>query len=245
MDKYILTTTDSIILVLFGSYATYSTYFMFDYYLKKYSGSYQKLNEEKQFYVLSNLIKSGLLFVYTPFSFITLTKIIITNPNKSNWQHQMTLIHNLGSMYIIPDFVSLFQVKRMQWNTWFHHICVVVFGMINISNRYDTDSVWNAIVVYAIFSTFSYAVNFLLASRFLGVSNWFRQTMSSISFAIYTICCFLNWIWQVNYLYYLSYLGFFWSILIYSFLITFMIYDDLVLLNWLRKQCLISWQKSD
>uniref|UniRef100_A0A7S4F235 Uncharacterized protein n=1 Tax=Chrysotila carterae TaxID=13221 RepID=A0A7S4F235_CHRCT len=86
---------------------------------------------------------------------------------KDEWNTQR--IRNLGVLYAIPDFVSLFLVSRMAFSTKLHHVCVVVFMVANLFNDYSDDGVGRALVVYAVFSTFAYLVNLLLASRFLQV----------------------------------------------------------------------------
>uniref|UniRef100_A0A6S9XHZ7 Uncharacterized protein n=1 Tax=Chrysotila carterae TaxID=13221 RepID=A0A6S9XHZ7_CHRCT len=44
---------------------------------------------------------------------------------RDEWNTQR--IRNLGVLYAIPDFVSLFLVSRMAFSTKLHHVCVVVF----------------------------------------------------------------------------------------------------------------------
>jgi len=84
-----------------------------------------------------------------------------------NDEWRTTSIRNLGVLYAIPDTVSLLLVERMALTTRIHHLCVIVFMVINLFNDYSERNVWRALVVYAVFSTFAYLVNLLLASRFL------------------------------------------------------------------------------
>ena len=70
-----------------------------------------------------------------------------------------------GCLYAVLDFVSLLLVKRLSWSTIIHHVCVCVFNVVSISNDYAEENVCRLLVVYAVFSTFAYLVNLLLASR--------------------------------------------------------------------------------
>ena len=51
--------------------------------------------------------------------------------------------------------------------------------------------------MYAIFSTFAYLVNLLLASRFLPVSPKLSLTLSALALLVYSGCLGVNWAWQV------------------------------------------------
>uniref|UniRef100_A0A6S9XHW2 Uncharacterized protein n=1 Tax=Chrysotila carterae TaxID=13221 RepID=A0A6S9XHW2_CHRCT len=66
---------------------------------------------------------------------------------RDEWNTQR--IRNLGVLYAIPDFVSLFLVSRMAFSTKLHHVCVVVFMVANLFNDYSDDGVGRALVVYA------------------------------------------------------------------------------------------------
>ena len=104
-----------------------------------------------------------MLLSYTPVAARTLYLGMV------NDEWRTTSIRNLGVLYAIPDTVSLLLVERMALTTRIHHLCVIVFMVINLFNDYSERNVWRALVVYAVFSTFAYLVNLLLASRFLAV----------------------------------------------------------------------------
>ena len=85
----------------------------------------------------------------------------------------------MGTLYAIPDFVSLFMVKRMANSTIAHHVCCA-----SSTSRYLTTTKHNimrCIVIYAIF-LYLRIVNLLLASRFLNVTDIvsaFQRTRAS------------------------------------------------------------------
>ena len=155
MENYVVTANQHLVVFGVGSYMVFSSYFLVHFYLCKLSSSYKLVPEGKQFYVLSNLIKSGVLLAYCPLAVDVLWKTIVLD----QWPNQR--IRNLGCMYAIPDFVSLLLVRRMGWTTIIHHVCVLVFNFISVYNDYGEDNVCRLIVVYAVFSTFAYLVNLL------------------------------------------------------------------------------------
>lgn len=244
MEFYIINSDSYFFLFFIGSYLIYSLYFVLNYHLKKCSISYNLLNsEEEQFYVLSNLIKSGLLCIYTPLAFMLLKNIIVYDI----WDNNRIL--TLGSLYALPDFVSLFVVKKMQKNTIIHHVCVCIFYLIHINNDYTEKNVCRLLVVYSIFSTFSYLVNFLLASRYLKFSNNYnfdtiiKKILIYCSLRVYVLCCGINWIWHLLYVYkminenynvfktYFSYNHI--TVYIYLTVISLVVYDDIILIKYL------------
>ena len=86
----------------------------------------------------------------------------------------------MGTLYSIPDFVSLFMVSRMATTTIVHHIVVCVFNCVSLYNDYQVNNVVRAIMVYAVWSTFAYLVNLLLASRFLNTSPVVSMVLSAL-----------------------------------------------------------------
>jgi len=211
-----------------GSYVVFSSYFVMDYYMARLSTSYNAIPDDKKFYVLSNLVKSGVLLAYSPICI----KLLYLTLAHGEWSTPR--IRNMGVLYAIPDFVSLLLVKRMSMSTKVHHVCVVLFMLVNLFVEYEQESVGRALVVYAIFSTFAYLVNLLLASRFLAISARLSLAMSALALVVYGACLGINWTWQ------LAFLGRLWMrdhtslpLYVYMALISMVVYDDIVLIKWL------------
>ena len=163
LEVYVVSARAHFAVFAVGTYVVFSSYFVADYFLARQSTSYARIPDDKKFYVLSNLIKSAVLTAYTPQAAYLLYQAI----HLDEWSTPR--IRSLGVLYAIPDFVSLFLVQRMALTTKAHHVCVVIFMVINLYNDYAHENVCRALVVYAVFSTFAYLVNLLLASRFLPV----------------------------------------------------------------------------
>merc|ERR1712005_16982 len=102
----------------------------------------------------------------------------------------------MGTLYAIPDFVSLIVVTRMATSTKIHHVVVIIFNIISCYNDYNNVNVVRAIMVYAVFSVFAYLVNLLLASRFVQTSLVTKFILSLLALLIYAACCGFNWSWQ-------------------------------------------------
>ena len=262
MQLYVITYQHSVLLFGVGSLLTFCSYFVMNFYLEKYSDSYNSIPNDRRFYVLSNLIKSALLLIYTPHA-IQMLKVLnylpevlvptrlpfelygtgdsYTNFAISQQESFVTTIHNMSALYAIPDFVSMLLVPNMAWSTRIHHIVVVLFVAVIFTQSFDYPSVWIGVVVYGIYSSFSYLVNFLLASRFLPVTKVTEALLQSGSLVIYSICCVLNWTWQayfaINLVWSQEYRDWYWwkfEIVIYIMLLSAFIYDDLILLKWLK-----------
>ncbi len=218
--------------------------FVADYFLARQSTSYARIPDDKKFYVLSNLIKSAVLTAYTPQAAYLLYQAI----HLDEWSTPR--IRSLGVLYAIPDFVSLFLVQRMALTTKAHHVCVVIFMVINLYNDYAHENVCRALVVYAVFSTFAYLVNLLLASRFLPVKPRMSLAMSAVALVVYTSCLAINWMWQVGFVASLHARK--WADgdahavgAIYAYLaaISMVVYDDVVLTKWLLANCKKKWRE--
>jgi len=227
LEAYVLSASGHLAVFLVGGYVVFSSYFVCDYVMMRVSTSYAAIPDAKKFYVLSNLVKAAVLLSYTPVAARTLYLGMV------NDEWRTTSIRNLGVLYAIPDTVSLLLVERMALTTRIHHLCVIVFMVINLFNDYSERNVWRALVVYAVFSTFAYLVNLLLASRFLAVHPSLSYWLSAGALVIYTSCLAANWAWQVHYLTGLWVDTRAYSILAYVGVILLVVWDDVVLVKWL------------
>lgn len=231
LENHILDTRDHLGLFLIGSYLVFSSYYLIYYFLEKFSTSFRRIHShDKKFYIIGNLLKAGVLISIMPFAVYHLVKIIVFH----EWMG--AALKNLGCIYTLPDFVSMVVVKRMRWSTWIHHLCVVLFNYFSVMNDYQEENVLRCVVVYASFSSFAYCVNVLLASRFLGISLAAARILSFLALFIYAGCCIINWCWQVYYLHRLLSTGHYhWSVGAYMALICLVMYDDMVLNQWLLR----------
>lgn len=221
-------------LFVIGCGLLYIIYKVLDKCMLQYSATYAATSDQnKRFYVLTNIIKAILLCAMTPMAFMLLYDTLVLD----KWD---TLrIRNLGSLYVIPDLISLFLVKNMRYTTILHHIATsVVFNGFNMRNDYTSENICRLIMVYGIFSSFAYLVNLLLASRFLNVKQSLQTMMVRVAMIIYGSCCTINWCWQVYYTCRLFHVNHHWTIYMYICILMAVVWDDLILLRWLCYKCL-------
>jgi hypothetical protein len=227
LEYYAVSTAAHFAIFVVGSYVVFSSYFVADFYMGRVSQSYKAIPDDKKFYVLSNVLKSAVLLAYSPLAARTLYQALVQDV----WSTPR--IRNLGVLYAIPDAVSMLLVERMAWSTKVHHVCVVVFMVVNLCVSYEEETVGRALVVYAVFSTFAYLVNMLLASRFLPVAPTVRLLMSILALGIYGACLGVNWCWQVAFLWRMFLERPTPSLFVYVGLISLVVADDCILLVWL------------
>ena len=99
-----------------GSMLFYYAYFVTNSLLTTFNRKYRHLSNEKQMYVVSNLLKSIFLCFSTPLAGYVLYDTMYLR----NWNNP--LIKNLGVFYSIPDTVSLLMVKKMDMVSTFFMI---------------------------------------------------------------------------------------------------------------------------
>lgn len=218
---YVIESNHPMVVFAVGSYICYATYFAVHHYLVLWSSSYQCLENEKQFYVLSNLIKCGALILLTPFACRTLWNICLYD----HWDN--VIIRNQAMLYAITDVMSLCLVSRMSCSTKLHHVVVAIFAFLSLFNDYTTSNFCRGVVVYAIFSVYSYLVNGLLALRFLAYRP---RGFTTVALCIYLISCALNWSWQIYFI--LNQMKTV-ALLTYILLTFVLVHDDVVLMKWL------------
>ena len=166
----------------------------FNYFFNYFKWYKNITPDHKKQYFISNLLKGLILGIFTPFSYYILYEHLINN----NWNKNNIKI--MGSLYSSLDLVSIFFVKKMQTTTLVHHIMVQVFYLVSLFYfDFSKETIGNPIVIYAVFSVFAFIVNIYLALRL--VTNKFMKIIPTISSIIYQACCFLNWSYQLHWIY--------------------------------------------
>ena len=93
------------------------------------------------------------------------------------------------------------------------------------------------IVIYALYSVLAFSVNFYLAMRILIKNKDILELLSSFSFINYIICCIPNWSYQFYNLCfdtkYITNYGFV-PVSLFSLIMLIVVYDDLVLMKYLK-----------
>ena len=188
--------------------------------------------KHKQIYFNSNIIKGSILGSLTIYVFYIYFNYIFYNVWKIND------IRYLGSIYASIDLVSIFKVNKMQINTIIHHVIVQILYFISLFvYQFNVNTLSRGIIFYAFFSTFSFIVNIYLALRLI-ISDKYKIKLAFISSCVYKICCFLNWIYQIYFIYIIN--SFIITKLIYISILCGIIYDDIILICFLNKASFLS-----
>jgi hypothetical protein len=187
-----------------------------------------KLNYNRKLYVIKNIAKSIGLLLLSIYSTKTLYNAVIYDI----WDNRR--IHILGFIYGSSDILSLILVRKLPKSTKIHHTSVLFLSIVNSLTDYTIPTHWRGIVIYAFFSSYTYLVNTYLGIRLI-ISKKNSKIICKFALIIYVLLCTSCWCYQLhNYIYWLlNYFTF--SLLINMFLISMVIYDDLILINYLYK----------
>lgn len=191
---------------------------------------FKKMSVSRKKYVVCNFVKSAILCMLGLRSLPILLKVVLTFPQTPIFTN-VSEIKNLGSIYTALDSSSIFYNTKMSYTTLCHHIAVIIFYIFNLYDSYDKNSICLLIMLYAIFSSFGFLVNFLLGLRFIYNIN---KIYYKICFSFFLITSLINWIIQFTYYRYNNYDNNY--IHMYIFLLVFIIYDDIILLRWLKNK---------
>jgi len=164
-----------------------------------------------------------------------------------DWSNQV-LFKNITGLYAITDLVPLFvSRKKMMTSTIIHHICVVLALLGVLNSNLENIGISNAIILYGLFSSLAFFVNYFLGIRFLIKNAVVMKYVKKFTFINYIIACTCNWsIQSVYLLYYLKklivlyinntiHMNNYIYLLLYVAFLYFWISDDIVLMRFLLK----------
>jgi hypothetical protein len=115
-----------------------------------------------------------------------------------------------------------------------HHSTTSLCGLFILMKGDNKVDIITLIVLYAIFSSLTFLVNFYLGYRVQSVNIMIKYYLSQTANAIYMISCIINWSLQL-YLFY----GIIWNVplhhtILYLFFLYSVVKDDLILMRWLH-----------
>ena len=232
------------IFYLVGSAIYFCTYPILKYTLEKNNKKFDEYSDGRKYYILSNIMKSGVLSVI---SIIFLENIITNKINiiqTKNWEAQKNLFLKISALYTITDTVSLVvNREKMMWSTIIHHICVGLSYMYINNSNFSNEGIYKGFLIYGGFSSLAFLVNFYLGSRFIIKSETTKKRLKKISGYSYVLSCAGNWGWQIFYINKLLYhyyihpqevsLGKILGLGFYSTMLKYWIEDDLILMKHL------------
>ena len=207
-------------------YITSFSYFLLEKLLNKFVKSFREINpEHKKMYVVKNFIKS--------FFLACLCTQLGNFFELMNGALDLMFVKRCAVYYIMNDVIGLLLVKKLPTTTKIHHMTTSICGFAVIMKEANNLDVLTLIVLYAVFSSIAFCVNFYLGLRIYSTDIRFKRYMSNISFWTYLLSCIVNWILQgylaiqvsqiVPIYHTLFYLGFLYSVG----------KDDIILMKWL------------
>ena len=218
--------------LLISCFSIYGSYHLF-FKLLSNNTQFNALKEDRQYYVVKNIVKSISLLGISLCTFETMYNCMINQPIDNFF------IKTIATIYVTNDIVALAVVPNLPKSTKIHHSTTTFLLFFNYISDYSTiyepNNVAKLIIVYALFSCYSFSVNFYLGVRLLNDNSVkFTSFINNIrysSFIIYLLSCSINWSYQIFTL--LSNpIGM--SQIIYVMVMSLVVYDDLVLLSWLK-----------
>lgn len=207
-------------------YITSFMYYVLKKILDKFSLSFKNINpEHKKMYVVKNYIKSlflaGLCFNLHNFF------------NLLNGTLDLMFIKRCGVYYIMNDIIGLLLVKKLPTTTKIHHITTSLCGLAIIMKETNKLDILTLIVLYAVFSSMAFCVNFYLGLRIYSNDIKLKQFLSISSFWIYLISCIISWIFQGCMAFIVLPTVPLWNVLIYFAFLFSVGRDDIILMKWL------------
>jgi len=190
--------------------------------------NFKPYSEKRQNYIIKNYIKHYVL-KYISISTFPFTILLIFNiGDQSNY------IHFIGALYACCDTVALFKNIQLSKSTKIHHTITTFLSIVNTTITWsDTTSIMKLLAVYTIFSCYSYDVNYCLGMRFL-LNTEQQSVIKKNALYTYLLTCFINW--SIHLFYFITYFtSLYFTGIVYFSLITFIAYDDIILLKWLSR----------
>jgi len=202
---------------------TFNLYNVVFYILNIYCKSFNNINpEHKKMYVVKNYIKS-----------FYLACLCFTLPYYINGQYDILFIKRCAIFYFMNDLIGLLLVHKLPITTIIHHSTTTLCGLFIFLKDDNHLDIITLIVLYAIFSSLTFMVNFYLGNRVHCYNIVFKYYISLIANFIYILSCIINWLLQL-YLFF----GIIWTIPLYQTILYIcflysVVKDDLILMRWL------------
>ena len=201
-------------------------YFILEKILNKFVKSFRDIEpSHKKMYVVKNFIKSFFLagLCTNLGNFIDLL----------NGTLNLMFVKQCAIYYIINDVIGLLLVNKLPTTTKIHHITTSMCGLALFMKESNNLDVLTLIVLYAVFSSMSFCVNFYLGFRVYSTNKQIKSKLSNASFWVYLISCIVNWILQA----WLAQLVIpnvpIYHTLIYVAFLYLVGKDDIILMKWL------------
>ena len=199
--------------------------------LLNYSNSNELINltDYKIKYIIKNIWKSGILFLMLILGTFHFLEGFINN----RWYNVFFYI--FGTIYSSLDISGLIFVKGLPTATIVHHCVVGILGSLNLLVDYSVSGYYRSIIIYTYFSIIPFLVNFYLGYRYISSNKERIKKIAGYSYKIYTFSLIMNILCQIIFFSNQEYSNY---IFVYIALYALILYDDIKLINFLRKESL-------
>ena len=188
------------------------------------SRDFRSLPDYRQTYVCKNAVKALTLFLMTPAALEYMYQVVFNNL----WRQDRTVM--LGAAYAANDIVGLAMIgRKLPTTTLAHHTCVCIFAVANSLwiDYTDENSLWRHIAMCAACSTPTYVVNLYLGERLVVFD---ASALAKFAMQVYAPFIALSMWWQALVVW--SF-GVTLSTIVYTTMISFIFWDDMILLRHL------------
>jgi len=207
-------------------YITSILYYVFEKILNITSSTFRTIEpKHKKMYVVKNYIKS--------FFLLGLCSQLGNFFNLMNGTLDLMFIKRCAVYYIMNDIIGLLLVKKLPLTTKIHHITTTLCGFAVMMKKENNIDVLTLIVLYAVFSSIAFCVNFYLGFRIYSNNTFIKRYLSNISFWTYLLSCIVNWILQVNLAYKVMFCVPIYHFVFYLMFLYSVGKDDIILMKWL------------
>lgn len=175
-------------------------------------------HSNRQNYIVKNCIKAFSLCILVLLSFLFLNE----------WDNQN--IRTFASIYVSNDIMGIIMCRHLPTSTRIHHTTSILFLLGALMVDFQTSHVAQMLFYFTYASAISFPVNLYLGIRLCYSKDdhpqWLFQ-LRELSKYLYLSVCVCSWTYQ------LFLLRWDYEELPYCFMISFIIYDDIVLMRWL------------
>jgi len=201
-------------------------YFLTRTLLNKYKSSFNSINpSHKKMYVVKNYIKSFFLAGLS-LNLYKFTELL-------NGTLDLMFIKRCAVYYIMNDVIGLLLVKKLPITTKIHHITSSLCGLAIIMKERNNLDVLTLIVLYAVFSSIAFSVNFYLGHRIHSENIITKYYLSKTSFWVYLLSCIVSWIFQGAMALKVLPTVPIWHTILYFIFLYSVGKDDIILMKWL------------
>lgn len=212
----------------FASLFLYYCCYQFLNFVMKNNYDYQNLEQDRKNYFLKNIVKTIAMIVIALHGSSLLYQGVVNDI----WDNRV--IYMVGYQYSALDVLGLIMVRKLPINSKIHHVSSFALSVLNTYVDYSKPTFWLGLPIYCLLSCYAFFVNMYLGLRLIVAPKNLKFILDSAYFS-YIFLLFLNWSFQLKVGYeHVSTIGLTYDLVLYFCFITFVAYDDIRLVQFLK-----------